>query len=103
MDGREQVSIKAPAVGMFMLLLLYLGFVSIGLPDAAFGVAWPSLRDAFALPQSQFGVALAFIGAGFLVASSFAGRFLAAMGVGCLLYTSPSPRDQRGSRMPSSA
>ena len=24
-------------------------------------------------------------------------------GKGCLLYTSPSPRDQRGSRMPSSA
>ena len=24
-------------------------------------------------------------------------------GVACLLYTSPSPRDQRGSRMPSSA
>ena len=23
--------------------------------------------------------------------------------IGCLLYTSPSPRDQRGSRMPSSA
>ena len=26
-----------------------------------------------------------------------------ALPVGCLLYTSPSPRDQRGSRMPSSA
>ena len=25
------------------------------------------------------------------------------LGEGCLLYTSPSPRDQRGSRMPSSA
>ena len=25
------------------------------------------------------------------------------VGIGCLLYTSPSPRDQRGSRMPSSA
>ena len=24
-------------------------------------------------------------------------------GISCLLYTSPSPRDQRGSRMPSSA
>ena len=24
-------------------------------------------------------------------------------GIGCLLYTSPSPRDQRGSRLPSSA
>ena len=27
----------------------------------------------------------------------------AALCTGCLLYTSPSPRDQRGSRMPSSA
>ena len=28
---------------------------------------------------------------------------LTTQGIGCLLYTSPSPRDQRGSRMPSSA
>ena len=28
---------------------------------------------------------------------------LAQFGQACLLYTSPSPRDQRGSRMPSSA
>ena len=27
----------------------------------------------------------------------------ATIGMTCLLYTSPSPRDQRGSRMPSSA
>ena len=32
------------------------------------------------------------------------GQLLAILGdEGCLLYTSPSPRDQRGSRMPSSA
>ena len=29
--------------------------------------------------------------------------FILANWVGCLLYTSPSPRDQRGYRMPSSA
>ena len=28
---------------------------------------------------------------------------LGLLGITCLLYTSPSPRDQRGSRMPSSA
>ena len=28
---------------------------------------------------------------------------ICAIPLGCLLYTSPSPRDQRGSRMPSSA
>ena len=30
-------------------------------------------------------------------------KALASHGKDCLLYTSPSPRDQRGSRMPSSA
>ena len=32
-------------------------------------------------------------------------KILEKLGIrlGCLLYTSPSPRDQRGSRMPSSA
>ena len=30
-------------------------------------------------------------------------RVLQGMSMACLLYTSPSPRDQRGSRMPSSA
>ena len=33
----------------------------------------------------------------------FQGEAWAAEGANCLLYTSPSPRDQRGSRMPSSA
>ena len=34
-----------------------------------------------------------------LMAKEFVKQFVK----GCLLYTSPSPRDQRGSRMPSSA
>ena len=33
----------------------------------------------------------------------FSSRCLDALCSNCLLYTSPSPRDQRGSRMPSSA
>ena len=32
-----------------------------------------------------------------------AGSFSKTVDIACLLYTSPSPRDQRGSRMPSSA
>ena len=34
---------------------------------------------------------------------NFAEQSYATMAEHCLLYTSPSPRDQRGSRMPSSA
>ena len=37
---------------------------------------------------------------GYRGSASIAGGDLS---IGCLLYTSPSPRDQRGSRMPSSA
>ena len=37
------------------------------------------------------------------VTSSIVAFFADAPAVNCLLYTSPSPRDQRGSRMPSSA
>ena len=35
--------------------------------------------------------------------TSFTRSFQAGPLIDCLLYTSPSPRDQRGSRMPSSA
>ena len=38
-----------------------------------------------------------------LVAKGGPGKPSGASRKGCLLYTSPSPRDQRGSRMPSSA
>ena len=38
-----------------------------------------------------------------LVALSLFGHKVADQYAICLLYTSPSPRDQRGSRMPSSA
>jgi hypothetical protein len=40
------------------LLLAYIAFVSLGLPDAVLGVAWPSLRAAFGLSQSALGAAL---------------------------------------------
>ncbi|MCY1007041.1 hypothetical protein OV079_16045 [Nannocystis pusilla] len=42
-----------------LLVLAYLGFISLGLPDAVLGVAWPSLRAAFSLPQAALGAPLA--------------------------------------------
>ena len=38
-----------------------------------------------------------------MVTTNIDQKFVDQMSKGCLLYTSPSPRDQRGSRMPSSA
>ena len=39
----------------------------------------------------------------YTLAGSASAVMIFALAWGCLLYTSPSPRDQRGSRMPSSA
>ena len=54
--------------------------------------------------NTMVGIAMLGVKAGYIskVGRDGVGERLAA-GYNCLLYTSPSPRDQRGSRMPSSA
>lgn len=75
----------AGAPRAFLVVVAYLGFVSLALPDVAHGVAWPFVRDLFALPQSGLGLIMAGTAAGFFVSSFFAGRLLEAYGVGRLL------------------
>jgi fucose permease len=75
-----------PSAGL--LLLAYVAFVSLGLPDAVLGVAWPSLRAAFVLSQTAMGAALAAHVAGYLASSVLAGRASAALGVGGVLASS---------------
>jgi fucose permease len=71
-----------------VLLLAYVAFVSLGLPDTVLGVAWPSLRATFVLPQAAMGAALSANVAGYFVSGLFAGRVSAALGVGGLLALS---------------
>jgi fucose permease len=74
--------------GPWVLLLAYLGFISLGLPDSLLGVAWPSLRQALYLPQSGLGLVSVAGGIGYFVSSFLAGRAMAAWGVGALLAAS---------------
>jgi fucose permease len=74
----------------WVLLLAYLAFVSLGLPDTVLGVAWPSLRATFRLPQAAMGAALTANVAGYFVSGVLAGRMSAALGVGGLLTLSTS-------------
>ncbi len=68
-----------------VVVLAVLAFTALGLPDAALGVAWPGLRDAFAQPQQGLGVVLAAVSIGFLVAGNAASGLLARLGPGPLL------------------
>lgn len=69
----------------FLVAVAFIGFISLALPDAALGVAWPFLRDDYLLPQAGLGLVLAGVAGGFFVSSFFAGRLLEAFGVGTLL------------------
>ena len=66
----------------FLLSLAFIGFVSLGLPDAVIGVAWPSVRETFGLRQGAVGLVLVASGIGYLLSSVFAGRLMHTLGIG---------------------
>ncbi|HYH94363.1 MFS transporter [Hyalangium sp.] len=68
-----------------LLVLAYLAFVSLGLPDSVLGVAWPSLREAFALPQAALGAPLAAGAVTYFLSGMLAGRLIRVAGIGGLL------------------
>lgn len=71
-----------------LLLLAYLAFVSLGLPDTVLGVAWPSLRATFSLPPSAIGAVLGSGVSGYFISGLVAGNVMQRLGVGGLLTTS---------------
>ncbi|RZT77574.1 fucose permease [Micromonospora violae] len=68
-----------------LLLLSYLAFVSLGLPDGLLGVSWPSIRGDFDVPTEAVGWVLTAGTLGYLTSSVLAGFTLARIGVGALL------------------
>lgn len=78
--------VSAPS--LFLILLTYLGFVSLGLPDTVTGVVWPSVARHFALPLGYLGTVLVASLAGYLVSSLSAGTAIQRLGVGGLLSAS---------------
>jgi fucose permease len=71
-----------------LLLLAYLAFISLGLPDTVLGVAWPSLTERFGIPPSAMGAVLGAGMIGYFLSGLWAGRAVGKLGVGGLLATS---------------
>lgn len=71
-----------------LLLLAYIAFISLGLPDGLLGVAWPTLRADFGRPLDSLGLLLIASTTGYLASSFFSSRIMARLGVGGLLAAS---------------
>ena len=69
---------------MYSLLLafIYLAFISLGLPDALLGAAWPTMYPQFGVPVSLAGVVSTIISIGTVVSALFSDRLTARFGAG---------------------
>jgi len=71
-----------------LLFIAYLGFISLGLPDAAHGINWPFVRTEFSVPIGWLGLVILSSGVGYLISSFSVGYLLSRLGVGRLLILS---------------
>jgi fucose permease len=74
--------------GLALLALVFVGFISLGLPDGLLGVAWPSIRQSFGLPLDALGALFMTTVCGYLAASVTSGWIVRRIGVGLLLALS---------------
>lgn len=79
---------KKPSVKIGLILLAYVAFIALGMPDGLLGVGWPSMRAGFQVPLDALGFFMFASTAGYLSASFASGFLLRKMGVGGLLAAS---------------
>lgn len=65
-----------------LLAITYLAFISLGLPDALLGAAWPSMYPQFDVPVSYAGIISMIIALGTIVSSLQSDRLTKKLGTG---------------------
>ena len=81
------VKVKAyPRIGL--VVLAYVAFIALGMPDGLLGVAWPSIRAGFSIPLDAVGLLISTAVTGYLISSFSSGPLIARLGVGRVLATS---------------
>lgn len=65
-----------------LLVIIYLSFISLGLPDSLLGAAWPSMYEGLAVPVSYAGIVAMLISGCTILSSLFSDRGVRALGTG---------------------
>lgn len=75
---------------MFHLLLaiIYLAFISLGLPDSLLGSAWPGMYRGLSVPLSYAGYISMIITGGTILSSLSSGRLVRTLGTGLVTFIS---------------
>ncbi len=65
-----------------LLAIIYLAFVSLGLPDALLGASWPTISQSWGVPVSYLGIVSAIICGGTIISSLLSDRLTRKFGTG---------------------
>ena len=65
-----------------LLVIIYLAFISLGLPDSLLGSAWPVMYGELSVPVSYAGVISMIIAGGTIISSLFSGKLIRKLGTG---------------------
>ena len=73
---------------LLLLAIVYVSFVSLGLPDAVMGVIWPAMRADMDQPLAALGVLTLTMTVCAALSAGFAGRIVARVGTGVVVAAS---------------
>ncbi|MDR0644775.1 MAG: MFS transporter [Treponema sp.] len=73
---------------MLLLIIIYLSFISLGLPDSLLGSAWPSMYNLLNVPLHYAGFISMIIAGGTVVSSIFSERIIRRFGTGLVTAVS---------------
>ncbi|OGB16348.1 MAG: hypothetical protein A2W72_06520 [Burkholderiales bacterium RIFCSPLOWO2_12_67_14] len=73
---------------LLLLAIVYVSFVSLGLPDAVMGVIWPAMREDLGQPLAAVGVLTITMTVCAALSAGFAGRIVARVGTGVVVAAS---------------
>ncbi|HIS50881.1 MAG TPA: MFS transporter [Candidatus Gallacutalibacter pullistercoris] len=71
-----------------LLLIIYLSFISLGLPDSLLGSAWPVMYGELSVPVSWAGIISMIISGGTIISSFFSERIIRRLGTGLVTFVS---------------
>lgn len=71
-----------------LLIIIYIAFISLGLPDSMLGAAWPTIRIELNLPIAGAGLVSMIVSGGTIVSSLMSGKLIKKLGTGKLTLVS---------------
>ncbi|MCI9272464.1 MAG: MFS transporter [Clostridiales bacterium] len=71
-----------------LLVIIYIAFIGLGIPDSLFGTAWPAIYLDFQLPISAASAVTLLISSGTVISSLLSARLIARFGTGVVTAVS---------------